>query len=209
MQELILFLVAVLPIVLLGCFIYRKDINKEPKQLLFKLFIGGIGSTILVLVISLILYIICPFLIDMDYNDLNLLQLLLYVFFSIALIEEGCKWLMVYKLSYNNRHFDELYDMIVYATFVSLGFACLENLLYVYNNGIGVGIGRSFLSIPGHVCFGVFMGYYLSLAKLNQILGKINLSKKYLILSVFMPTLLHTIYDYCLLTGNLLWFFVK
>mgnify|MGYP002514454572 CR=1 FL=1 len=62
--------------------------------------------------------------------------------------------------------------MIVYSVFVSLGFACFENILYVFaNQSIAVGISRGILSVPGHACDAVFMGYYLSMAKFYNTLG--------------------------------------
>ena len=56
----------------------------------------------------------------------------IYVFLFVALIEEGSKFLMTYILGYNNKEFDEVYDMIVDASFVSLGFAFYENLIYIF-----------------------------------------------------------------------------
>ena len=61
--------------------------------------------------------------------------------------------------------------MIKYCIFVSLGFAALENILYVVNFGTGVSIGRAIFAIPGHTTFGVFMGYYLSRAKHCKLKG--------------------------------------
>ena len=61
-----------------------------------------------------------------DESSLNTFQLILYVFLGIALIEEFSKWIMLYVLSYNDRNFDELYDMIIYGAFVALGFAFFE-----------------------------------------------------------------------------------
>jgi RsiW-degrading membrane proteinase PrsW (M82 family) len=69
--------------------------------------------------------------------------------------------------------------MIVYASFVALGFACFENLLYVSDTGVFTGVVRAFTAIPGHVCDGVLMGSYLALAKLYQIKGDLKLSNKY------------------------------
>ena len=85
-------------------------------------------------------------------GQMNFIQLLFYVFVVIALVEEASKWFFVYKISYNHNEFDSLYDMIVYASFVALGFACFENILYVYSSGIVTGFVRAVSAVPGHVC---------------------------------------------------------
>lgn len=199
MNELILFSISILPVILLGMYIYKKDKNKEPSKLLIKLFLGGMLSTILVTIISLILYIIFPILSEETIN-LNLFELAIKAFIGVALIEEFCKWIMAYKIAYNDEAFDEIYDSILYCVFVALGFAAFENLLYVYEYGMSTGIARALLAVPGHACDGVFMGYYLGLAKLSSINNQDSLKKKYLIFSILVPTLLHGIYDYCLFT---------
>ena len=202
MVGLILFVVSALPVFLLGKYIYNKDKNKEPVEILIKLFLGGILSCFLVLIVSSILGLIFPIL-SAEHETLNLLELIFYVFVGVALVEECCKWIFVYKISYNDKHFEEIYDMIVYSVFVALGFAFFENLLYVFQGGIGTGIMRAILAVPGHACDGVFMGYYLGLSKLNLLKGNNSLAKKNMILSILVPTLMHGIYDYCLFTGNI------
>lgn len=201
MAQLVLFIVSVLPVALLGMFIYKKDKEKESTKLLIKLFVGGILSCLLVIIISAILELIFPFF-SLESENLNLLELIIYVFVGIALVEEVSKWIFVYKFSFNDKAFNEAYDMILYAGFVALGFACFENLLYVYQNGITTGLIRAISAVPSHLCDGVFMGYYLSLAKISLLNKKKDLFKKNLILSIIVPIVLHGIYDYCLFTGN-------
>lgn len=204
MSELILFIVAALPVVLVGKYIYNKDKNKESSTILIKLFLGGILSCFLTLLISGIMGVLFP-IFDAEIESLNWSELIIYVFIGVALVEEISKWVMVYFFSYNNHEFDEIYDMIVYGAFVALGFAFFENLLYVfYNGGISTGIVRAISAIPGHACDGVFMGYYLGLAKISAINNRQDLKKKNLILSILIPTILHGIYDYCLMVGNVL-----
>ncbi len=203
MDQLILFTVSVLPVILIGLFIYKKDKNKEPLKLLIELFIGGILSCFLVLFISLILTLIFPIM-GADPTTLNLFELIIYSFICVALVEEFCKWIFAYRSGFKSIQFDEIFDMIVYSVFVALGFACFENLCYVYMYGLGTGISRAVLAVPGHACDGIFMGYYLGLAKLSSINNRKDLSKKYLIYSILVPTILHGIYDYCLFSQNLL-----
>lgn len=197
--ELILFTVSVLPVFIIGMFVYKKDRQKEPVKLLMKLFLGGMGSCFLVLIVSFILSLIFPIL-SADAKNMNLIELVIRVFIGVALIEEFCKWIMAYKISYNDNNFDEFYDSILYCIFVALGFACFENLLYVYQNGIVTGIVRALLAVPGHACDGMFMGYYLGLSKISALNNRDDLKTKNLILSILIPTITHGIYDYCLYT---------
>lgn len=206
-NEFLLLILAALPVILLGMYIYKKDKNKEPTHLLAKLFIGGILSCFLVLIISELLEFLIP-LFTKDIETLNLIEIFLYVFIKIAFVEELCKWLISYKLSYNNSHFEEIYDIIVYSVFVSLGFAFFENILYVLQGGIVTGITRALLAVPGHACDGVFMGYYLGLAKQASFKNDKKSEKKYIILSILIPTIMHGIYDYCLFTSKLIFILI-
>lgn len=200
MSSILLFL-AIIPVVIILTYIYLKDRNKEPWPLLIKLFILGVLSCALVLLVSEVVFKIFPFM-EKDTSYMTFFEIMAYSFIGVALIEEFCKWLMTYVGAYFNKAYDEVYDGVVYAVYVSLGFACLENILYVVlNNSIAVGISRGLLAVPGHACDAVFMGYYMSLAKVYASQGKKSLEKKNLVLSVLVPTILHGIYDFCLFSG--------
>lgn len=89
-------------------------------------------------------------------------------FFGAAIPEEIAKFIMLWLLLRKNRYFDEKMDGIVYAVCVSLGFAALENIMYLYSNEetyLPVGIARAIFAVPGHFYFGILMGYYCLLAK--------------------------------------------
>ena len=207
----LLFVLAIIPVVVILTYIYLKDRNKEPWSLLIKLFVLGVASCFLVLFVSELLFKIFPFM-DKDTAYMTFFETMAYSFIGVALVEEFCKWLMTFVGAYNHKAYDEVYDGIVYSVYVSLGFACLENILYVFmNNSVVVGISRAILAVPGHACDAVFMGYYLSLAKIYASQGKKSLEKKNLVLSVLVPTILHGIYDFCLFANMdilLLVFFV-
>ena len=174
------FYIASLPVFLIGLYIYKKDTEKEPLKLLAKLLGCGAAAAVCTLIFSLILSGFIPFLKVTDINTLSVFERIIYIFVGIAFIEEGFKYLFLYKYGYNNKEFDSSFDMIVYATFVSLGFALFENLLYVYEGGVGLGI---------------FMGAFLSVAKhfeINKLLGAF----KNKFLALLTPVLIHGIYDY-------------
>ena len=192
---------SILPIILILVFVYAKDKNKEPILLLLKLFILGIISCFLVLKLSDVLRLFFPFM-NMKVKDMDFINVLLYSFIGVALVEEICKWIMLYIGGYRNKEFDELYDIIVYAVFVSLGFAFFENIVYVFYNGqLRTALLRALSAIPGHACDAVFMGYYLSFAKQAFYQGNKKIEIKYIVLSILIPTILHGIYDFCLMSG--------
>ena len=203
MKILTLIIISILPVIILGHYIYKKDRNKEPRKLLIKLFLSGILSIFFTVVLTLILSIFFPIFLT-EPTELDLINLIFYVFIGIAFIEEFSKWIMTYLIGYNHEHFDEIYDMIIYAAFVSLGFASLENILYVLSNGFITGILRAILSVPGHACDGIIMGYYLGLAKQKEINNNKKLRNKNIALSLLIPILFHGIFDYCLFTGKLI-----
>lgn len=201
----ILLLLSLLPSIVLGIMVYKKDtVEKEPKSLLFKLFMGGIGAVIITLIVSFCLNPILP-----EVNEgesTRYLYIAIMTFFKVALVEECSKWIFLKKITWSNKNFNYIYDAIVYAVFVSLGFATVENIMYVCSEsgGIDVAILRAILSVPGHAFNGVFMGYYYGMSKQAQINNNLKLMKKNLLLSLLIPTVAHFIFDYLLLVSNII-----
>lgn len=192
-MEIYLF-AAVLPVLVLCYYIYKKDVNPEPNKVLLKIFLYGCLTCVPIIFLELYIQNIYP----LD-SISNFLMLFLNLFVSVALIEEGFKWIITRIFGYAIKEFDEIYDIIVYAVFASLGFACIENILYVFKNGLGNALLRAFTSVPGHTCFGVIMGYYFSKAKVSEIQKNHNEYLKNMVLSIIVPTILHTLYDTILL----------
>ncbi|MBQ3307969.1 MAG: PrsW family intramembrane metalloprotease [Bacilli bacterium] len=196
-----LFVLAALPVVFILLFVYKKDKNKEPLSLLIKLFLGGFASCFLVLLVSYVLGLFFPFM-DSTLPNRTFLDIILYAFIGVALVEEVSKWIIVYLMGYHSKEFDELYDGLVYSIFVSLGFAFVENILYVVmTSSISTALLRAVSAVPSHACDAVFMGYYISLAKQYSLVNKRDGEKKNLRLSILIPTLLHGVYDYCLMSN--------
>ena len=117
---------------------------------------------------------------------------------GVALVEELSKWLVLMLIVWKNQNFDYRYDGIVYSVSASLGFAALENILYVLSYGTGVSIGRAIFAIPGHATFGVFMGYFLSRAKTFWIDDKRIRMTICKLLALALPMLIHGCYDFLL-----------
>ena len=117
---------------------------------------------------------------------------------GVALVEELSKWLVFMLLVWKNKNFDYRYDGIVYAVSASLGFAALENILYVISYGTGVSIGRAIFAIPGHATFGVFMGYWISRAKTFWLDDKKIRMRICKLFALGVPMLIHGFYDFLL-----------
>lgn len=200
----LLILLAILPSLIIGLIIYKVDYReKEPKKELFKAFLMGFLSIILTLVISAIFNIN-----NIKLNNDRILNIIIYSFFGIAFIEEFSKWLCSCLFLKKNKNFDYMFDGIVYTTFVSLGFATIENILYTISGGFITGIIRAITTVPAHAFFGIASGYYLSQAKKNKIINNKNKQYSYLFLSLFVPFVSHGFYDFCLFTQNEILFLV-
>lgn len=189
--------VAVLPVIVLMIFIYFKDTyNKEPLRLLLKAFFFGVLSCLPAILTENVLSLFAP-------PEEQIVAHSLYMGFGVAgFSEELWKLLLLTLAIWRSREFDEYFDGIVYATFVSLGFACLENLGYVfasadYAGSLTTGIMRAIVSVPGHFLFGVTMGYFFSLAKFNPRRRLHNL-----FLALLIPMLLHGTFDSILFISN-------
>lgn len=189
--------IAVLPVVLLLIYIYKKDTHKEPGNVLAKIFFFGALTVIPAGILEIILNPFFP----TDYYE-SLGKLFVSVLIGVALIEELVKWLVIKLIIYKNEHFDETFDGIVYAVFSSLGFACIENILYVFTMGPGTAVLRAVTAVPLHACTGIVMGYFIGKAKLC---AKNNKSQETtnIILSLLIPTVIHAIYDFLVFTKRM------
>ncbi|QIW80471.1 glutamic-type intramembrane protease PrsW [Bacillus tequilensis] len=116
-------------------------------------------------------------------------------FLSSGFLEESLKWFILMVSVYPHAHFDEHYDGIVYGASVSLGFATLENILYLIGHGVEHAFVRALLPVSCHALIGVIMGFYLGKARFSAEKARV----KWLILSLAVPSLLHGSYDFILM----------
>lgn len=191
-MDLRILAIAVAPVIALGLAIYLTDrFDKEPLHLLGKVFLFGALSVLPILVVEKVLV------------SINIFEGLVGSAFSAfvvaGLTEEFFKREVVLRVVYRHRAFDEKLDGIVYAVFASLGFAMVENIMYVLTNFSAnphIGISRGIFSVPAHVLLGITMGYYLSLAKFstNKILERMYIRK-----ALIVPALLHGFFNFILL----------
>ena len=105
------------------------------------------------------------------------------------------KFLALYILIWANKNFNEKFDGIVYAVFISLGFALVENVIYVILGGFEVGLVRALTAVPAHALFGIVMGYYFGLARFLE-----GQQTVYMVRALMWPIILHGFYDYSLMS---------
>jgi len=154
-----LLLVTILPSILIVLFFVKSDKFKEPTKEIIKVFFLGIFITIPA-------YYLNTYLSEIWYST-NASEGLISSFLTAAPVEEGLKLSVLYFFVYKMKDFNEPIDGIVYGVTVSLGFATLENIYYVYlladyfeTTSMTLAILRSFSAIPAHAVFGIFMGYF-------------------------------------------------
>ena len=200
-----LLLAALVPAAFLMVQVYRLDrIEKEPAGLLLKLALFGALSGVVAGAIEGALTRV----LDVTLGG-SMLRLVLENFLAVALVEEACKRWVVLKFAWNHPAFDYRFDAVVYCVFSALGFAALENILYVAEYGFAVAVSRALLSVPGHCFFAVYMGIYLGQAKMAERAMQryyIELPDEtpgqYLRASLLVPALLHGFWDFSLSVGG-------
>ena len=189
---------AVLPALVLIYFIYRKDkFRKEPTGMLLKGFGFGALSALASFLISLPLGVMGFYPAEATTAAGHISTAL----FAAAVPEELAKLLMLWLLLRHCKDFDEYVDGIVYAVCVGMGFAALENVMYLFSNSqnwAAVGAMRALCSVPGHFFFAVMMGFFYSKAKLGDPAKR----KSNMWLAALVPIALHAAFDALLmLTG--------
>ncbi len=196
-MNIYILITALLPVALLLIAIYLKDkASPEPAEQLVKAFVFGVISAGLAIVLSTLLEVAGLYS-QWDPYNANGIRM---AFFGAAIPEETAKLFMLWLLLRRNKFFDENMDGIVYAAFVSLGFAAIENVLYLFSDSesfLSVGIMRACTAIPGHFCFGILMGYYYSLATFGN---KAILRNK--VFTWLAPVMAHGFYDAILFITN-------
>lgn len=165
---ILLFVAALAPVAVLLWYIYRQDsLQPEPISWLIRAVLCGVASAMVALTFTSCLKLLTGWSFNPDAQS-SILGAFANAFVWAAIPEETAKLLMLWLLLRWNPYFDENMDGIVYAACVGLGFAGIENILYLYQalqSGtlISVGISRAIFSVPGHFLFGVAMGYFYSI----------------------------------------------
>jgi len=182
-------ILALAPVFILLSYVYIRDkYEKEPIKILFFALVAGALAVLPVLVVGQLLEYVKPVM--------GIRGTAFYTsFIEAGLVEEGFKFLALYLLIWRNPNFNESFDGIVYAVFVSLGFAAVENIFYVAEGGYKVALVRSLTAVPAHAIFGIRMGFYFGIAHMYQ-----EIRTSYLLKAFLIPVILHGIYDFMLLS---------
>ena len=126
--------------------------------------------------------------------------------FIWAFIEELSKIAIFFLFIFDNKHYDDIYDGIVYMMLIALSFAGLENIMYAFsestiNDSISLALMRDFTTVPLHVICGIVIGYFMSLGSFSKSKDKkiINFS-----LAIVVPSLIHGSFNFLMnFLGNL------
>ena len=205
--NIILIAAAVIPAIGLMFYVYKADhLEKESPAMLWRLVVGGVLSALIALILEKVFSLLLNLTVSSDSTAYNIILYFVIVAFS----EEGAKYFMLRRRSWRSPEFNCQYDGVVYAVFISLGFAIWENISYVLTYGFASAVVRAVTAIPGHACFGVFMGVFYALAKKYSLGQQKGQSTLFSVLAVVIPGLLHGTYDYIATKENTSfnWFFI-
>lgn len=203
----ILIAAAVIPAVVLLVKVYKVDhLDKESPRLLWNLVVRGVIAT----VFAVLTEWIGEFVLSSFVQEGTVLYNFLLYFIVVAVSEEGFKYLLMKQRTWKDPEFNFQFDGVVYAVFVSLGFALWENISYVLMYGFGTALVRAVTAVPGHACFGVFMGAWYGLAKKYESYGMHSQSKTCRVVALLSSIVLHGCYDFTasIENQNYAWVFV-
>ena len=195
MTEIVIIIAALFPAILLWVYVWQQDKRKEPTYWLVKAVSYGIA---IAFPVSLLEYAINAVFFGANGGPTTLFGTTFDAFFVAAIPEESFKLLALWLILRKNPFYDEHFDGIVYAVSIGLGFAAIENILYLFDNienWRSVALTRAFLAVPGHYAFAVLMGFYYSMYHF------VDRSPRTRILILLVPVLAHGIYDALALSG--------
>lgn len=192
-MPLVLALSAIVPALLLMWYFWARDAYPEPPRVVWTTFAIGVFSVLPVVLVEL------P--IDAAFARVSnpWTAGLGGAFLGAAIPEEVAKFGILYVYCLRSGSFDEPMDGLVYGAAASMGFAAMENLLYVWDGGLGVALMRAATAVPSHAMNGAIMGYFLALYHFLP-------AKRgaYLFQALAIPIVLHGLYNFPLMTAELL-----
>lgn len=179
-ERLLVILFSLVPtFILVGCVLYTDRKSKEPTRNIIICLLSGI------LTIAFASYLEN---LVMPYFSNNVI--LTYIW---AFIEEFSKIAIFFLFIFDNKHYDDIYDGVVYMMLIALSFAGLENIMYAFSentisNSISLALMRDFTTVPLHVICGILIGYFVSLGSFSK-----DKNKKYINfgLAMLLPSFIH------------------
>ena len=185
--------VAIVPAIVLIVYIMIRDkYEREPiRKILLAFFVGMLSIPLDLLIIGIFGLDELPYLFDGE-----VFQQIATAFFSAAIPEEISKFIILFLLVWWSKDFNERMDGIVYAVCVSMGFATVENIMYVFDDP-SCAWGRALFAVPSHFLDAVLMGFFLSLAKFT-----VKHKFRNWTMTLLAPILAHGIYDAILMVSD-------
>ncbi|MBO6047516.1 MAG: PrsW family intramembrane metalloprotease [Erysipelotrichaceae bacterium] len=188
----ILLMAASIPVLGLMYYIYTQDkVEHEPiKEIVRVMFFGALSGAAAIILETILMPLMGVLFDPYSYGYIIALN-----FIGIAFSEELVKLIALSIGCWRLKYFDYHFDGIVYAVASSLGFALLENVIYVFRGGLSVAVIRSILSVPGHLCFSIPMGVFFANAKSYSLRRQTTMQYINLFLALFVPICLHGLFD--------------
>src|SRR5499425_3085858 len=189
-------LLSLLPCVLWLWYFSSRSLYKRPAvRVLGTTFILGALATIPALALNLVGQSLF-----LDFFGRTQFSHLLVLIFVVGPIEELLKLLVVYFYAYRRKEFDEPLDGVIFSATAALGFAAIENVVYLAQNEPMLVLLRGPLSNPGHALFSAFWGLSLSRAKAapNMVRKRLPIVTR----GFLMASLLHSLFDLSLLAAD-------
>ena len=177
-------------------YVYNKDKNeKEPPALVLKVFLLGVLAGPVAAIIETFFFTAFETVLPAG----SAVLLILEYFIGVAAVEEALKYFAMSRV-HRNPHFNYVFDGVVYGVAAALGFAALENILYVFDGGLEVAITRAIFAVPGHCADGAIMGTFYGVARRFEMMGQKSDARTYYLLAFLIPVIEHGFYDCALST---------
>lgn len=185
---MILLSLTIAPSLVILFYVTQSDRFPEPTEKIIKTFLWGLAIIIPAGIANDLLI--------SNWNFLKIDASISHSFLSAGPVEEGLKFLILITIIGKYKDYDHPVDGIVYCVCLSQGFATLENIYYVYSlygASYEVALLRAISAVPAHAMFGAVMGIFYS----QYLLAKKRKDKSnFLILSIMIPIILHSFYNY-------------
>ncbi len=171
--------------------------NPEPRGLIVVTFIAGIIAIAFVLPLEQIAY---------HYISAHFKNNTVILFFFLALIEETLKFAAAYMVALRSKAFDEPIDAVIYLVTAALGFAALENALFLFDplaNGTVIDsivtgnmrfIGASVLHVMGSAVVGLSLAFCFYKDK--------KIRRRMIFIGILLATVLHTIFNLSIMSNS-------
>jgi RsiW-degrading membrane proteinase PrsW (M82 family) len=178
-------LLALAPALLILVWVDRQDLHPEPRRVVWTTFLLGALAVAPVALVER-----CADTVFADLRWSTLPHTFFTTLFGVALPEELARFAVLALYARRHRAFDEPMDGLVYGAAAALGFASVENVLYVFDGGANTALMRGLLAVPGHAFDGMLMGALLSVGMIRPRAGGRSTA-----LALLLPIACHTLYD--------------